>query len=356
MCIEKDADRRTDDCERVPLNTSSCITMSNVGVLPDLEIPLDGLTVITGRNETGKSTILKTIYCMFRPATGFAELRRESAEEILRCVVSDVLGFNSARGKDLDELMELADGIPMNKIPWSHRDGLRLVLEPPSRRMDSDLYGETVGYHIGNEFGKQDQFPNQTRASETRVEIDLNDEHCTFELRRGIIYWTGDVRPFPKVLLYDTPLVMNPPIPKAPEDHVSTMCQLIHSPTEFNMFQESMIRMGKTRFDRLAYEIIGGFLLNDCSAYMRRDGVKIDIRNMSTGIKLFAALKTLSDKGHLETGTVLLLDEPESHMHPEHINILAEVITVMVTDLRVRVVMTTCSPQLLMAIEGCIAK
>ena len=72
--------------------------------------------------------------------------------------------------------------------------------------------------------------------------------------------------------------------------------------------------------------------------------------------KVDAALKALSDKGHLETGTVLLLDEPESHMHPEHINILAEVITVMVTDLRVRVVMTTCSPQLLMAIEGCIAK
>ena len=117
MHIEKDTDRETGGCERSPPNTSSCITMSNVGALPDLEISLDGLTVITGRNDTGKSTILKTIYCMFRPATGFAELRRESAEEILRYVVSDVLGFNSARGKDLDELMELADGIPMDKIP-----------------------------------------------------------------------------------------------------------------------------------------------------------------------------------------------------------------------------------------------
>ena len=200
MHIEKDTDRETGGCERSPPNTSSCITMSNVGALPDLEISLNGLTVITGRNDTGKSTILKTIYCMFRPATGFAELRRESAEEILRYVVSDVLGFNSARGKDLDELMELADGIPMDKIPWSHRDGLRLVLEPPSGRMDSDLYGETVGDHIENEFGKQDQFPNQTRTRETRVEIELGGEHCTFELRRGIIYWTGDVRPFPKGL------------------------------------------------------------------------------------------------------------------------------------------------------------
>lgn len=122
MCIDKDTDHRTDDCERAPLNTSSCIKMSNVGVLPDLEIPLEGLTVITGRNDTGKSTILKTIYCMMRPATGFAELKRESAEEILRCVVSDVLGFNSARGKDLDELMELADGIPTDKVPQSYRD------------------------------------------------------------------------------------------------------------------------------------------------------------------------------------------------------------------------------------------
>ena len=73
---------------------------------------------------------------------------------------------------------------------------------------------------------------------------------------------------------------------------------------------------------------------------------------MSAGIKLFASLKALSDKGHIETGTVLLLDEPESHMHPEHINILADVITIMVTDMKVMVVMTTCSPQLLMAISS----
>ena len=60
------------------------IRLSNVGALPDVEVPFDGLTVITGINGTGKSTVLKTIYCMFRPSLGFMDMKKESAVKVLR--------------------------------------------------------------------------------------------------------------------------------------------------------------------------------------------------------------------------------------------------------------------------------
>ena len=340
------------DCSETCTSTTAMVRMSNVGVLPDVEIPLDGLTVVTGNNNTGKSTLLKAIYCMIRPATGFKELKRESAALILRYIATDVLGFNSAKDKNLDELMELVDGIPEERVPRSHRDQLRLIRESISFGLDCELYGETVAHHIEIEFGELDQFQNQTCARKTQVEIDMDGNRYAFGLRRGRIDCEGDTGPFPDVLLYDAPLVMNPSVPSASEDHVSSMYRLIHDPTEFNMFWHGMTRIGKTRFDRMTSEIIGGSILPDCSAYIRRDGVKIDIRNMSSGIKLFSVLRVLSDRGHLRKGSVLLLDEPEIHLHPEYINTLAEIISVMVADVGIRVVMTTCSPQLLMAISS----
>ncbi len=37
------------------------ISMSNVGALPDITIRADGITVLYGPNDTGKSTVLKAI-------------------------------------------------------------------------------------------------------------------------------------------------------------------------------------------------------------------------------------------------------------------------------------------------------
>jgi len=41
------------------------LRMSNVGRLKPVEVKIDGLTVICGNNNTGKSTIGKTLFCIF---------------------------------------------------------------------------------------------------------------------------------------------------------------------------------------------------------------------------------------------------------------------------------------------------
>ena len=49
---------------------------------------------------------------------------------------------------------------------------------------------------------------------------------------------------------------------------------------------------------------------------------------------------------------MLILDEPESHLHPEWQNILAEIIVLIVKEFDTHVLLTTHSPNFLMAIEA----
>lgn len=50
-----------------------------------------------------------------------------------------------------------------------------------------------------------------------------------------------------------------------------------------------------------------------------------------------------------------MLDEPESHLHPQWINVLGDMIAILSRDLRIKVILTTHSPQLLMAVESSVS-
>lgn len=39
--------------------------IENIGKLKSADVTLDGITVIAGKNNTGKSTVGKTLYCIF---------------------------------------------------------------------------------------------------------------------------------------------------------------------------------------------------------------------------------------------------------------------------------------------------
>ena len=53
------------------------LTLKNVGIIKDSTIKLDGLTVITGPNNSGKSTAGKALYSIIEGASNVAEKREK---------------------------------------------------------------------------------------------------------------------------------------------------------------------------------------------------------------------------------------------------------------------------------------
>jgi len=77
----------------------------------------------------------------------------------------------------------------------------------------------------------------------------------------------------------------------------------------------------------------------------------LDIRNVSAGLKSFLIIKTLFEKGILEERGVIILDEPEVHLHPEWQVLFAELVVLIQKEFNMHILLTTHSPYFLYAVE-----
>ena len=86
--------------------------------------------------------------------------------------------------------------------------------------------------------------------------------------------------------------------------------------------------------------------------YVYHEGTTdIYLQNISTGLKSFALIERLLESGKLKQQDVLILDEPEIHLHPEWQLIYAEMIVVLQKTFDLTILVTTHSPYFLEALE-----
>lgn len=90
--------------------------------------------------------------------------------------------------------------------------------------------------------------------------------------------------------------------------------------------------------------------------YQTSTGVKLKVGNLATGSKVFSIIKKILVSGDITEKTLLILDEPESHLHPSWINQLAEVIVLLVKECNITVLLTTHSPNFLLAVDALMRK
>lgn len=106
-------------------------------------------------------------------------------------------------------------------------------------------------------------------------------------------------------------------------------------------------------------EINGIIVINKDSSLgdQRKNTDKVlAVKNLSTGFKTFAILKTLLQNGTIGYQGTIILDEPEIHLHPEWQLLFAELIVLLQKEFGVHILLNTHSPYFLNAIEVYSAK
>ena len=107
-------------------------------------------------------------------------------------------------------------------------------------------------------------------------------------------------------------------------------------------------------YRKISTVISGDIVKNKRSGlgYQRKNTDKVlDVKNLSTGFKTFAILKTLLMNGTIEYNGTIILDEPEIHLHPEWQLLFAELIVLIQKEFGVHILLNTHSPYFLNAIE-----
>lgn len=78
----------------------------------------------------------------------------------------------------------------------------------------------------------------------------------------------------------------------------------------------------------------------------RAEGLQGNLKmiNLSTGMKNFVILKQLLQNGSIDENGIVILDEPEIHLHPEWQLKFAEIIVLLQIEFGVHVLLNTHSP------------
>ena len=92
-------------------------------------------------------------------------------------------------------------------------------------------------------------------------------------------------------------------------------------------------------------------MINNGFAYKRNDGHIFDLEECATGIKSFGILQMLLQNGILSKNTLLIIDEPEAHLHPQWIVEYARIIVLLNKKLGVKFFITSHNPDMVSAIR-----
>lgn len=105
------------------------------------------------------------------------------------------------------------------------------------------------------------------------------------------------------------------------------------------------------------FEVLGGTVELDEGTgakrwiYRRSDGLVIDLTDCATGMKAFSILEILYQRGYLNSETLLIIDEPEAHLHPQWIVEYARILVRIAKRLKVRMLLTSHNPDMVSAIQ-----
>jgi predicted ATP-binding protein involved in virulence len=92
-------------------------------------------------------------------------------------------------------------------------------------------------------------------------------------------------------------------------------------------------------------------IVHEKFTFHRSDGKEFNLSEVATGIKSFAILQLLLQKGLLTKKTLLIIDEPEAHLHPQWVVEYARIMVLLNKELGVKFLIASHHPDMISAIK-----
>lgn len=369
------------------------LTLKNIGKIREASVELNGITVIAGENNTGKSTVGRTLFSVFNSfyciQDKIREERIESVGNIIEKLCFDTVNWliqsDIAEGiaaqlidnKDLEKddtekiggevirLLTRMDEEFEEQMTEEEIDEYVLRIKDLLCVSDMDIFKNTLEKKLTAEFNGQinNIFSDTTGEIQLQIrgenlEIELQENHVS-EIKNRVSLRT-------EAVYIDDPFVLDT-IPKSSvfrnpfgqrleaANHRAHLKEKLYGKKDTNLMEEIVVNNKiETIYEKIATVCGGDIVQRKRSGigYRRKGSEKaLDVKNLSTGLKTFVILKMLLQNGVIEHNGTLILDEPEIHLHPEWQLLFAELIVLIQKEFNLHVLLNTHSPYFLRAIQ-----
>ena len=400
--------------------------IDNVGIVKESEIELNGMTVITGHNNSGKTTVSKVLYSLVSSVEdlGRSNLqdKNNAAEAFLEKLTADILmrfslgkirteyvnRFTTLYNRKklevegaeryLEHFMENECNMLQNAaLKVTKQDDRELYLdlqhsvEKKIKRFSEELKQEYEPVNYVNK--KLDSLLNAEFNSQIlpvnggvdcgAIRLEENGK-VIFDVQIGKEGVKKREKTF-SMSLFDLKCIFMDDV-YVLDDLVEKIENLENDDKNVDWLRRLYREPAKIKIEKHKQKLINSLWQKDGGLYgkaLNKEAVfkiydklervfgdkivleggklvcansKIHVGNLAMGAKVFALLKMLLDNGAITRETILILDEPEVHLHPEWQNILAELLVLIMQEMGVSILLTTHSSQFLMALEAYIKK
>lgn len=383
------------------------LTLKNIAKFDKIAIELNGITVIAGENNTGKSTIGKALFCIFN---GFYELdieieqarknllrraifvifngynkkyeindkaideicleiKRGTNDEIIKELIKKNSNINSTY-EDLENF-EIGERIVDNELIINDEliKELKFKVEEILKISSKSIFINILQKKFNDEFSGQ---INNILSEDTEGKISLQIKNNLIEITikdNKIVDLENLISLKTQAVYLDDPFILDElsnimiKLSKKSNylnhrDHlkycllkrknVNTVEQSIQEEIIENKFNNILEKIDAISEEKLERTFIGEKNLFENEKSNKKI---LEIKNLSTGLKSFMLIKNLIVNGYIEENGTIILDEPEVHLHPEWQILFAEIIVLLQKEYNMHILLATHSPYFLNAIE-----
>lgn len=397
------------------------LTVSKFRAINKADIKLNGITVVTGENGCGKTTLSRLLYVTIKTSRNFDEIVRRDLNRRLR----EILRALTDLMQDFARIERISS--PDNSKEYSiRRVSYRSLLIKNDDDSDLSQYEEKIYSYINtiqdgiNDYLSEKTAPNAKRSRQPLIEKRLqriqqilqallNDDNPnkgekgkmddvfslldklkisihqsfaaamrTLESRNNNVFiselyrhFGDDLKKQFNVIEFGVPIT-DWEHQKLLMTHGIQDCVYIDTPMAImsdsytdNEYWEDLISVLQAPalafpLDRqlnLVNKIISGEVsyssdtIDDDFIYKRNDGAVFNLNDCATGIKSFGILQILLNNGRLNKNTILIIDEPEAHLHPQWIVEYARLIVLLNKQLGVKFFIASHNPDMVSAIK-----
>ena len=363
------------------------LSLKNIGKIETASVEINGITVIAGENNTGKSTVGRALFAVFNSFYNIQKqieservqnienlidmmyrnvtnryTRRFDSGEIAQKIVAQIYLYkdDTEAVKDIivktilqyDENFEKhIDDNSIDEYIVRIKDGLNVA--------DPDIFKSVLEKKLDAEFAGEVNNIFTDKTGEIVLSIKDTNIIVTIE-DNAVKSVVGKIDLHTQTVYIDDPFVIDEVrythgIDNSSLDHRGYLREKLNKENNANLIDEIIASNKLDNIYRKISTVISGDIVKNKRTglgYQRKNTDKVlDVKNLSTGFKTFAILKTLLMNGTIEYNGTIILDEPEIHLHPEWQLLFAELIVLIQKEFGVHILLNTHSPYFLNAIE-----
>jgi ABC transporter, ATP-binding protein len=358
------------------------LSIRNVGKLKEADVEINGITVITGENDTGKSTVGKVLWSVFNSffeikkqirtdkiSSILEELRRVSSIQDIRnnLVHSSIVEYDLDLNdflKQLEKKLEVLNDV--RGLDDESKDELKDTLEKIKKRInlsDDEIMKKITQINFNKEFNSQ--INNLNFLEEGNIDLKIKNKNINLIISDDKIQIKDFFSLYENVMLLDNPRIIDNLAENIilSANKIFSIIENLHNSKFISMLRndksstatDNILNEEKlSKIEEKLNKIVDGkFLKKDFGVYFYRNksGKEINIKNLSTGFKVFSIIKLLIQNNQLRENGTIILDEPEIHLHPEWQLKFAELIVLLQKEFSMHILLTTHSPYFVSAIE-----